>query len=82
MLAFGEVDDVAAGSATLFGRELESPAGGTREPGVVFGVGNSSCETAITMSERNRARKSAYPFRGPDRSRPAERDDTEEFDQP
>jgi hypothetical protein len=25
--------------------------------------------------------KSAYPFRGPDRSRPAERDDTEEFDQ-
>ena len=64
MLAFGEVDDAVAGSAAFFGRELESPAGGTREPGVVFGVGNSSCETAITMSERNRARKKRLSIQG------------------
>jgi hypothetical protein len=62
--AFGELDDAATGSATFFGRELESPADDTRELGVVFGAGNSSCETAITMSERNRARKKRLSIQG------------------
>jgi hypothetical protein len=61
---FGNEDDAAAGVTALFKRELESPADDTRDPGVVFDVGNSSCATAITMSERNRARKKRLSIQG------------------
>jgi hypothetical protein len=62
--AFCDEDDVAAGAPAFDSRELESPAGDTRELVAVFGVGNSSCETAITMSERNRARKKRLSIQG------------------
>jgi hypothetical protein len=62
--ALGGEDDVAADPPALFSRELESPAGDMRELVVVFGVGNSSCATAITMSERNRARKKRLSIQG------------------
>jgi len=62
--AFGNEDDAAAGTPAFFIRELESPAGDIRELVVVFGAGNSSCETAITMSERNRARKKRLSIQG------------------
>jgi len=62
--AFGEEDGAAGGDTTLVSRELESLAGDTRELGVVLGDGNSSCETAITMSERNRARKKRLSIQG------------------
>jgi hypothetical protein len=43
---------------------LETPVGATRALGVVFGDGNSSCETAITTSERSRARKKRLSIQG------------------
>jgi hypothetical protein len=63
-VAFGNEDDAVAGTPELFSPELESPAGDTRERVVVFGAGNSSCETAITMSERKRARKKRLSIQG------------------
>jgi hypothetical protein len=62
--AFCDEDDAAAGVPPSFGRELESPDGDTRELVAVFGAGNSSCEAAITMSERNRARKKRLSIQG------------------
>ena len=62
--ALGDEDDAAAGTPVFFSRELESPAGDTREAGVGFGAGNSSCEIAIAISERNRARKKRLSIQG------------------
>ena len=62
--AVGNDDDPAAGTPMFFGRELESPEGDIAEPGARFAGGNSSCATAITMSERNRARKKRLSIQG------------------
>ena len=62
--AFGEEDGTPGGDTVLVSRELVSLAGDIRELGVVLAGGNSSCETAITMSERNRARKKRLSIQG------------------
>jgi hypothetical protein len=44
--------------------ELESTTVGIPEAGLVFGGGKSSCDIAITTSERNRARKKRLSIQG------------------
>jgi hypothetical protein len=75
--AFGELDDAATGSATFFGlqRMIRESLELSLAPEIA--VANLRLQGAKETEQG----KSAYPFRGPDRSRPAERDDTEEFDQ-
>ena len=57
-------DDDAVADAAFFSPGLESLAGDAREPGVGFGGGNISCETAIAINERNRARKKRLSIQG------------------
>ena len=63
VFTFG-AEDNAVGDAVLFRPALESLAGDTRVPGIGLAGGNNSCETAITMSERNRARKKRLSIQG------------------
>jgi hypothetical protein len=63
VFTFGAEDD-AVGDTELFSPVLESLASDTREPDVGLVGGNTSCETAITMSERNRARKKRLSIQG------------------
>jgi hypothetical protein len=65
---FGVEDGTAVGDTAPVGPELESLEGDAPEPGAEPGVGlaggNTSCETAITTSERNRARKKRLSIQG------------------
>jgi hypothetical protein len=59
----GKADDAVEDDAAPFNREIESCAV-VREPGLGLDTGNNSCETAITTSERNRARKKRLSIQG------------------
>jgi hypothetical protein len=49
-----------------------------REAGTGLAGGNNSCVTAMTMSDKNSARKKRLSIMEPGHSRRHERDDTEE----
>jgi hypothetical protein len=61
---FVVAEDAVPDPVVLFVPALESLALGAGEAGVGFTGGNSSCETAIIMSERNRARKKRLSIQG------------------
>jgi hypothetical protein len=62
--AFAVDEDAVGDPAALFVAALESLAVAPGKPGAGFTGGNSSCETAITMSERNRAKKKRLSIQG------------------
>jgi hypothetical protein len=72
------VDDTADGAA--FSDAL-SRADDERTLAGGFDGGKSSCEIAMTTRERKRARKKRLSIKEPGHSRPAERDDSGEYDQ-
>jgi hypothetical protein len=61
---FAVDEDAVPDAVAFFAPVLESLAVVVSEPGAGLTAGNNSCETAITMSERNRARKKRLSIQG------------------